>query len=61
MLVHPGLQVMEHHCRSDKAHLFVLLNLALLKHGEHVGGAAISASLPPLGLLWCLESKQETG
>lgn len=44
-----------------EAHLFVLLNLALLKHGEDVGGAAISAPLPPLGLLRCLERKRETG
>lgn len=58
MLLHP---VMEHRCGRKGAHLFVLLNLALLKHGEDVGGAAFSASLPPLGLLWCLESKEETG
>lgn len=44
-----------------EAHLLVLLNLALLKHGEDVGGAAISAPLPPLGLLWCLERKRKTG
>lgn len=42
-------------------HLFVLLNLALLKHGEDVGGAAVSGCLPPLCLLWCLEGEEETG
>ena len=42
---------------TEEPHLFVLLNLALLKHGEHIGGAAVSCCLPPLGLLWCLGYK----
>lgn len=40
-----------------RPHLLVLLNLTLLKHGEHVGGATISCCLPPLGLLWCLKDR----
>ena len=40
-------------------HLLVLLDLALLKHGEHVGGTAVSAPCPPLSLLGCLERRSE--
>lgn len=37
-----------------KLYLLVLLDLALLKHGEHVGGSTLTLLLPPLGLLGCL-------
>lgn len=36
-------------------HLLELLDLGLLKHGEHVGA---SAFYPLLGFLWCLGRKQ---
>lgn len=35
-------------------YLLVLLDLALLKHGEHIGGSTLTLLLPPLGLLGCL-------
>lgn len=39
---------------ARKLYLLVLLDLALLKHGEHIGGSTLALLLPPLGLLGCL-------
>lgn len=38
---------------SCRSYLLVLLDLALLKHGEHIGAATLSLLLP-LGLFGCL-------
>lgn len=40
--------------QRDKLYLLVLLDLALLEHGEHIGGSTLTLLLPPLGLLGCL-------
>lgn len=39
---------------SQKSYLLVLLDLALLEHGEDIGGSTLTLLLPPLGLLGCL-------
>lgn len=49
--------MLEETLRGGDPHLFVLLDLALLKHGEDIGGASVSGCLPPLGLLGCLRRK----
>lgn len=44
---------------EEKSYLLVLLDLALLKHGEHIGGSTLTLLLPPLGLLGCLRNDKK--
>lgn len=64
------LEGMVHACRKQisvkvcgmwrmKLYLLVLLDLALLEHGEHIGGSTLTLLLPPLGLLGCLWNDSE--
>lgn len=46
-------------CGTRTIYLLVLLDLALLKHGEHIGGSTLTLLLPPLGLLGCLWKDQK--
>lgn len=47
-------------CGTRTIYLLVLLDLALLKHGEHIGGSTLTLLLPPLGLLGCLWKRSKT-
>merc|ERR1719357_330850 len=49
VLADDAISVLVDDCES----LLVLLDLALLKHEEHIGGSTLTLLLPPLGLLGC--------